>query len=216
MKQTPKFIAVLSLILIFLLGAEEARPEGVDFRQLEGEVFSELNLARSAPQTYASHLREMRKYFHGKEWRRPGELPILTQEGVPALTEAIRFMEKATPVSTLRLSEGMSRGARELVEEQRRTGEIGHGLVEGSRAHERIARYGTWERMVGENIVYGYGRARNAVSSLLIDDGVPNRGHRQNIMNPTFRVVGIACGPHPVYQTMCVVIFAGGFHEKKE
>lgn len=60
----------------------------------------------------------------------------------------------------------------------------------------------------GENIVYGQTEARDAILSFIIDDGVPHRGHRQNILNPNFRVVGVACGPHPVYQTVCVMIFA--------
>jgi uncharacterized protein YkwD len=194
----------------------EAGSGRIDFRELEAEVLKEMNLARTAPRFYASHLKEIRKYFHGKELRRPGELSVLTKEGVSALTEAIRFMEKATPVPKLRLSVGMSRGARDHIEAQGSTGSVGHGSTEGSRPHERIGLYGGWEKMVGENIAYGYAHARDAILSFIIDDGVPNRGHRQNILNPNFHVAGITCGPHPVYRTMCVIIFAGGYREKKD
>lgn len=214
MTKTVKIAVLCSLMLWSLSGVKETGSETIDFRQMEVDVLKEMNLARSAPQTYVSHLREMRKYFHGKELRRPGELAVLTKEGVSALTEAIRFMEKATPVPKLRLSAGMSRGARDHVEDQGRTGAVGHGSTEGCRPHERIGLYGNWEKMVGENIVYGHAQARDAILSFLIDDGVPHRGHRQNIMNLNFRVVGVACGPHPVYQTMCVLIFAGGYREK--
>lgn len=199
-----------------MVSLKEGGAETTDYQALEAEIFKELNLARSTPQTFASHLREMRTYFHGKELRRPGEWPVLTHEGVSALTEAIRFMEKALPVPKLRLSAGMSRGARDHVEEQGRTGAVGHGSTEGCRPHERIGLYGNWEKMVGENIAYGYGRARDVILCFLIDDGVPNRSHRRNLLEPNFRVVGIACGPHPVYQTMCVLIFAGGYREKKD
>jgi uncharacterized protein YkwD len=201
---------------MFLAGVGETGAETVDFREMEALVLKELNLARSAPQTYASHLKEMRKFFHGKEFRRPGEIPILTNEGVSALNEALRFMEKATPAPKLRLSIGMSRGARDLVEVQESTGSVGHGSTEGSRPHERIGLYGNWEKMVGENIAYGQAQARDVILSFIVDDGVPSRSHRQNLMNPKFCVVGIACGPHPVYQTMCVLIFAGGYREKKD
>jgi len=216
MKQTLKITICCSFILLFLVGAKEAGSGTIDFRQLEVEVLKEMNLARATPRTYTSHLKEMRKYFHGKELRRPGGLPILTNEGVSALTEAIRFMEKATPVPKLRLSGGMSRGARDHVEVQGSTGSVGHGSAEGNRPHERIGLYGSWEKTVGENIAYGYAHARDAILSFIIDDDVPNRGHRQNILNPNFRVVGIACGLHPVYRTMCVIIFAGGYLEKKD
>jgi uncharacterized protein YkwD len=215
MEKIIKIIFLCTILWISLGGVKWAGSETIDFRQLEIEVFKEMNLARSAPQTYTSYLRETRKYFHGKELRRPGQLPVLTNEGVSALTEAVRFMEKAPPVPKLRLSAGMSRGARDHVEDQGRSGSVGHGSSEGSRPHERIALYGTWEKMCGENIAYGHTGARDVILSFIIDDGVPNRGHRQNIFNPNFRVAGVACGPHPIYQTVCVITFAAGYREKK-
>ncbi len=214
MKQILNIILSLSCILLCLVGAKESGSETIDFRQLEIEVLKEVNLLRASPRMYVSYLKEMKRYYHGKELRRPGEVPILTNEGISALNEAIRFMERATPVHKLRLSEGMSRGARDHVEVQGRTGSVGHGVAEGSRPHERIGLYGSWEKMVGENIAYGYRQARETILSFIIDDGVPDRGHRKNILNPNFRVVGVACGPHPLYQTMCVLIFAGGYREK--
>jgi uncharacterized protein YkwD len=216
MKQTMKITLLCTFIVMSLVGVKEAGSGTIDFRELEAEVLKETNLARTAPRLFASHLKEIRKYFHGKELRRPGESPVLTKEGVSALTEAIRFMEKATPVPKLRLSGGMSRGARDHVEVQQTTGSVGHGSAEGNRPYERIGLYGSWEKIVGENIAYGYTHARDAILSFIIDDGVPKRGHRQNILNPNFHVVGVACGPHPVYRTMCVIIFAGGYREKKD
>jgi hypothetical protein len=189
---------------------------GTDFRKLEQEVVKELNIARMTPRSYASYLKDMRRYFHGKELRRPGEITVLTKEGDAAVVEAIRFLKKVKSIPALKLSQGMSRGARDHVEVQGRNGTIGHGSNEESQPWERINRYGAWEKTVGENIAYGCSRPRDVVTSLIIDDGVPGRGHRQNIFNPNFRVVGVAWGPHTIYGTMCVIIFAGEYLEKKE
>jgi len=54
------------------------------------------------------------------------------------------------------------------------------------------------------------------VVTLIVDQGVPNRGHRHNIFCRDFKCAGAACGSHARYGTMCVIDFAGGFLEKGE
>lgn len=51
--------------------------------------------------------------------------------------------------------------------------------------------------------------------SLIVDAGVRDRGHRKNIFMRDFGVVGVACGSHSRYGTMCVMDFAGGFIENQ-
>jgi len=48
------------------------------------------------------------------------------------------------------------------------------------------------------------------VRELIIDSGVPSRGHRRNIFYPPLDAAGVACGPHRQYANMCVMDFAGG------
>lgn len=45
---------------------------------------------------------------------------------------------------------------------------------------------------------------------LYIDDGVPGRGHRTNILGDG-RLTGIAYCQHKVYGGMLVIVYAGGF-----
>lgn len=54
------------------------------------------------------------------------------------------------------------------------------------------------------------------VIQLIVDDGVSSRGHRHNIFNPAFKVVGIFSGPHKQYDTMTTIDYAGGFTKKGE
>ena len=70
---------------------------------------------------------------------------------------------------------------------------MGHTGADGSLPWDRVARYGQWSGTIAENISYGaYGEsdARRIVLSLVIDDGVASRGHRDNILNAAFSVIG--------------------------
>lgn len=49
----------------------------------------------------------------------------------------------------------------------------------------------------------GYNQANLIVFALLVDDGVANRGHRTNILNEKFKVVGVASGTHK-YIEICL------------
>jgi hypothetical protein len=77
----------------------------------------------------------------------------------------------------------------------------------------RISRYGTWNGSAAENISYGSDTPRDVVISLLVDDGVPSRGHRTNILAAGSRFAGVGCGRHTQYGTMCVIDYAGGYQE---
>jgi uncharacterized protein YkwD len=46
-----------------------------------------------------------------------------------------------------------------------------------------------------------------------VDDGVPSRGHRKNIYDAQFLVIGVATGKHPGIRTICVMDFTGGYEE---
>ncbi len=189
--------------------------EGAHFlSEREQQVVEELNRARKDPGSYVRFLRESLKYYERKELKRPGKVTIQTQEGKPAVEEGIRFLEKTHPVGALKISRGMSQAAEDLVEAQGKVGALGHISPDMSNPGERVNRYGRWEKTIGENISYGPVGAKDVIASLIVDDGVPDRGHRKNIFNPAFHVVGVACGSHSVYRNMCVITFAGGYTEK--
>jgi uncharacterized protein YkwD len=181
--------------------------------QTERQVIREINMVRTDPAQYArDFLVPLRAYYHGKLLQYPGEIGITTQEGPSALEECIKALESAKPAPPLAPREGLYRAAHDQAVDQARTGAVGHAGSDGSTPLTRINRYGHWDVTMGENIDYGNADARQIVTSLLIDDGVPSRGHRTNLLDPEFRVVGIAVGPHPVYRHMCVMDFAGGFN----
>ena len=180
---------------------------------LEQGIIAEMNRARTNPNAYSAKLVELKQYFDGKTIRRPGEIGIITQEGVSAVNEAIDFLRSARPVSALSASRGMSLGARDHVSDQGPKGALGHTGSDGSQPWDRVNRYGEWQISVGENISYGPNTAERVVMQLIIDDGVADRGHRTNIFKPDFAVTGVACGDHTKYRIMCAITYAGGYVE---
>ena len=66
-----------------------------------------------------------------------------------------------------------------------------------------------WESTLGENIMYGGDTPIEAVLSLAIDDGVPSRGHRDNIFKKDFYLTGVATAMHQQYRSETVTTFAG-------
>jgi hypothetical protein len=197
------------------------KPETVDtasksdyFSPEERGVVLEINRARTDPPEYARRvLAPMRDYYRDKLLRFPGEMPVSTVEGRPALDECIKVLMAAKPAPPLSPSKGLALAARDQARDQGKTGAIGHGGSDGSTMESRMSRYGTWGGAAGENIDYGNGDARRIVASMLIDDGVPSRGHRQNLLDARFRAIGVAIGTHPSYGHLCVIDLAGSYEQ---
>lgn len=183
--------------------------------QLEQEVLAELNLARQKPQEFAKHVEELRRQFKDDNSYTLGGVTMATREGVKAVDEAIAFLKKVKPVKALEMSPGLSLAARDHVNDLGPKGQVGHSGSDGSNSETRMKRYGDFEVSAGENITFGHEGARMIVMQLIIDDGVPGRGHRENIFRSAFKVVGLACGDHKTFRQMCVMDFAGGFRENK-
>jgi len=183
--------------------------------ELEQQVIHELNKVRSNPKHYAEqYLEELRPDFNGKLFTYPGQITVKTQEGISPLNECIRELKSAAPVPFMNPSEGLTRATEELAKDQQKNGGIGHIARNGSTPQKRIEKYGDWDICSAEDITYGSFEARQIVIFLLIDDGVPDRSHRKNILNPCFRFSGVAFGTHPSYQTMCVIDYAGEYKNK--
>ncbi|AFY95228.1 CAP domain-containing protein [Chamaesiphon minutus] len=182
--------------------------------KVEQGIITEMNRARSNPPAYQKVLVSWRQKFSGKRAKLRDRLFLQTQEGTPAIDEANRFLHKTRPVPTLKLSRGLTLAARDLVRDQGKRGSIGHQGSDGSTPAQRVERYGTWQTIVGENIAYGPDTAQAVVRDLIVDDGVPDRGHRTNIFQPQFRLTGVACGYHRKYRIMCDIKYAGGFRDR--
>ncbi len=177
----------------------------------ERDLLNEINEARAHPQVYASYLEKLKPMFSGKEYRRAGHPSLMTEEGWPAVEDAIKFLQTVKPAPPLSFSQGLYLAAQSHVKDQSASGKTGHTGSDRTLVEERVKPYGTWQGGIGENITYGDDSARERILTWLIDDGVPSRGHRLKLLSNDYNVAGISCGAHPEFSAMCVLTVAGGF-----
>ena len=93
----------------------------------------------------------------------------------------------------------MMAASRDHVMDTGPSGVTSHDGTDGSTPKQRCERYVKVEGMSGENIDYGEKDAINVIIALMIDDGVPSRGHRTNIFNKGFKKMSCFTGDHKQY-----------------
>jgi hypothetical protein len=239
MKRTERF--ALSVIMLFLTlsmalqaqsrsspAADRLAADGWDVAELDTGAESDylsasekdtllvMNAVRKDPPRFAElYLTEYRSWYSGTRLRIPGQVELMTNEGVSAADECLRVLKKQKPLPLLAPSKGMSRAARDHAEWQGKTGKTGHTGAGGSDPWARMNKYGVWLDAAGENISYGFGTGFLVILQLLVDDGVSSRGHRDNILSPDFYSVGIGMSTHTVYGHVAVIDYSGGFREKQ-
>lgn len=175
---------------------------------IERAVLLEINRARERPAEVARDLRRYRKTLRGLIAYAPGQdRGIATVEGAAAVDEAIAYLERRPAMRALSPSFLLSRAAHVLMTEQARSGAVGHYSRDGRNPGGRVQAAGGGDA-VGETIAYGYRDPAVVVQQLIVDDGVPDRGHREIIFAPEFRFAGVGCALHPRYRHACTIDFA--------
>jgi len=155
----------------------------------ESLLFREINNVRKNPQEYANILEKERKpFFEGRMLKKPNtKIALMTAEGVSAVDEAIRALRDQSPLPELTVSYGLTLAAREAVRE------LNDADDQIDSVH-RLYKYGDFEEQAVE--IASFSRppfdAREHVVRLLVGDGNQMREHRNHILSPVFRVVGVA------------------------
>lgn len=183
---------------------------------LPTQVLNELNLCRSNPKAYSAKLQNTLKHYKGTTYQKPGQTAIETEEGKENVQKCITYLKSLYPIADLILSPPLQKAAFDHASDIGTTGILGHIGSDGSELDKRIEKYAEWQGSIGENIDYGNDKAEDIVISLLVDDGVPDRGHRKNILNPNHLLVGIACYEHTEMESVCVIAFAEHLSEKSD
>jgi len=120
---------------------------------IEKEVLDEINLCRTNPKEYVMYIDNFLEFWDSSDDER---------QTAEELKEILLTME---PLHALEFSPILYESAKKHAYHIKKTGKFEHS---------------NWAS--GENIQYGNEYARYAVIDLLIDHGVPDRGHRKNIL----------------------------------
>lgn len=191
-----------------LLASAVQAQSPLDKTKLEHDVLAALNAARTDPSAYAGTLKTYRGYFKANIVVMPGNpVDYETVEGPVPVDEAINFLGGQPMLQALAPGDVLAAAAADHVAEQSVSGRTGHYSADGSSPGDRVVKHGGGA-LVAEVIAYGAVDAADVIRQLIVDDGVPDRGHRGVIFTPHLRYAGVACGPHPEFKMMCVIDMA--------
>jgi uncharacterized protein YkwD len=164
--------------------------------------------ARANPKAVAARLRKRKAHFKGKEYFAPergGKTAMVTKEGEAVVDEAIKYLaglKDVTPLLPQNLV-GLRLAAEDHVVDIGAAGTASHTGSDESHGYERCKRYGEWHGKTGEVLWYGklgeWVTGEEIVDALIIDDGVPTRGHRLGIFDEAYEVAGCAVGDHSTF-----------------
>ncbi|CAD8081650.1 unnamed protein product [Paramecium primaurelia] len=186
----------------------------MNYSALAKEVFELQNKVRQDPTLMIPVLENRLKYFKDKILHLPGTQATNTKEGANSVQECIDFLKKQKPVGPLTYDKGLEEAARDHAEDLGTNGMTGHEGSDHSTTKQRIERHGSWKPgTIGENISFGKSTAEDIVIQLIVDDGVPSRGHRSNFFEPAYKQVGIFGAPHKAFKFVFVFDFASKFSQ---
>ncbi|MEZ4938097.1 MAG: CAP domain-containing protein [Crocinitomicaceae bacterium] len=114
----------------------------------------------------------------------------------------VRELKKVKNLPVLNPTEDLTNMAKEHAVTSGKTGHVGH------RGYNiRSDKYCKDYSYYSENCDYGVDDPLEVVIDLLIDEGVPGKGHRENILNPDVNSIGVGYAPHKTYEVNVVCEF---------
>lgn len=137
-------------------------------------MMDEVNLMRSNPAGYIPYIEQYKRDIQsGKSFG----------SSIAVCDELIEELRRTTPLSILKPAPCIYDAAKKHGLDQKARGSTGHDGSDGSWPWDRVKRECTQMTDGNENLVGGPADVREAVILLLVDDGIPSRGHRKTLLN---------------------------------
>ena len=183
----------------------------------ERELIFEINKLRSDPPRYAREVVKPRlAKFHadGMVYTNSQGVYIRTSEGKKAVMECIQALEATSPMQPLYYDSRLYDAAISHGTDMRDNNFFEHDSSDGTQFYERLQKFG-FNGHCAENLAAGNDAPEEIVLQLIIDDGVPSRGHRTNLLTPDFNIVGAAIVEHPQWRHSCTMDLGETAKEKE-
>ena len=176
--------------------------------RIKREVIAESNRIRTNPKAYIPILEGYLKNFDGNLLTLPDKHEILeTEEGPRAYKEAIEFLKNQKPINVIEYDEEASKVALEYSKFLSNSKE---GQVEDeNQIEQRVEKYLDYDYSISENIDFGGSTGVEVIVNLLVDDGVKNRTHRENLFSDKYEYYGVGVFEHPDYDFCTVIDYFG-------
>jgi len=146
----------------------------------EMEMVDEINLVRSNPTAYVKHIED---YIENKIKKGLG----FASEAVAR--ELIAELKETPSLSILKPTKCIYEAATKHGQDRLKAGSTDHQGTDGSWPWDRVTSSCPDMTDGNENLVGGPSSIREAVIILLIDDGIPNRGHRKTMLQADWEYV---------------------------
>ena len=176
--------------------------------RIKREVIAESNRIRTNPKAYIPILEEYLKNFDGNLLTLPEKKEILeTEEGPRAYKEAIEFLKNQKPINIIEYDEEASKVAQDYSKFLSNSKE--DQVEDESQIEQRVEKYLEYDYSISENIDFGGSTGIEVIVNLLVDDGVKNRTHRDNLFSDKYEYYGVGVFEHPEYDYCTVIDYFG-------
>jgi hypothetical protein len=114
-------------------------------------------------------------------------------------------LKRAHGHETLKPHDELHKAAAHHAHDTGHHGLVGHDSSDGTPLAARLEKYHKEGGTVAESIVYGYKHALDIVMQLLIDEAVPTKINRKNVLSDNFKHIGVSIKHHKLHEHNCVV-----------
>jgi len=182
----------------------------INLTELKTNLINEHNKIRQEPKSYIKLLLSQLEQIQDNILTIPNEVKIKLLEGKSAYQNAISFLENQNSLGPIEHNEQLSHASNDHAVDIGSNGLFTHESSDGKNTAERIEKYIEWDGACCESIEFGNRSAENIMISLLVDDGIEHRPHRNNIFSEELKFFGVGVSEHKTYGVVTVINYVAG------